>query len=135
MKSRLRSATGFARDTGGAAAVEFAIVSTAFLSFLFAIAYLGLIMFTDATLQWAVEKSSRLAAIDPTVTQTEIAAAVNSYLASANGPTANVTYNVSTSGSVKTGTIAASVTKSYTVPMIKTFDITYTASTSVPIGS
>ena len=126
---------GFARDDGGAAAVEFAIVCTAFLTFLFAIAYLGLILFTNATLQWAVEKSSRLAAVDSTVTQSEISDAVNSYLASANAPAATVSYDVTTSGSVKTANISASFSKSYTVPLINTFHITYTANTSIPLGS
>jgi len=125
----------FARDDGGAAAVEFAIVVTAFLTFLFAIAYLGVIMFTNATLQWAVERGSRLAAIDANVTQSDISTAVNDYLASANAPSATVTYNVTTSGTLKTANISATFSKSYTVPMINTFHITYKADTSVPLGS
>jgi len=134
MPQRFR-ARAFARDTGGAAAVEFAIVSTAFLTFLFAIAYLGIIFFTDATLQWAVEKGSRLAAIDPAVTQTEIATAVNTYLTSANAPAASVSYTVTQSGTMKTAYILATFSKSYTVPMIRTFEITYSANASVPLGS
>jgi len=135
MKTHWLKARAFARDAGGTAAVEFAIVSTAFLTFLFAIAYLGIIFFTDATLQWAVEKSSRLAAINPAVTQTDIANSVNTYLASADAPAASVTYSVTQSGTMKTGTIFATFSKSYTVPMIKTFDITYSANASVPLGS
>lgn len=134
MKPFRRHAKRFGRETGGAAAVEFAIVVAAFLTFLFAIAYIGMIVFTNATLQWAVEKSSRLAAINPAVTQSQIASAVNAYLASANAPSADVAYSVTTSGTMKTGTITAHFSKSYTVPMIKTFDITYTATTSVPLS-
>ncbi len=133
MSMRRFGTKAFARDAGGAAAVEFAIVCSAFLMFLFAIAYLGIIMFTDATLHWAVEKSSRLAVINASVTQSEIASAVNSYLASADAPAASVTYTVSQSGTLKTGQIVASFTKQYTVPMIRTFEINYSATTSVPL--
>jgi len=69
------------------------------------------------------------------VTQTDIANSVNTYLASADAPAASVTYSVTQSGTMKTGTIFATFSKSYTVPMIKTFDITYSANASVPLGS
>lgn len=123
------------RDNDGAAAVEFAIVSVAFLTFLFAIAYMAIILFTNATLQWAVEKSARLVAINPNVTQSEISDAINTYLASADAPAANVTYSTTQSGTINTGNISASFSKSYTVPLINTFTINFMAATSVPLGS
>lgn len=124
-----------ARDEGGAAAVEFAVVSVAFFMFIFAIAYIGIIMFTNATLQWAVESGSRLAAIDQTATQGDISDAVNRYLASANAPPATVNYSISQSGALKTATISASFSESYSVPLISTFNIDYNATTSVPLAN
>lgn len=123
------------REEDGAAAVEFAIVSVAFLMFLFAIAYVGIIVYTNATLQWAVERGSRLAAIDPNVTQSTVSSAINSYLTAARAPTATVSYSVTTSGTMKTGNISATFDRTYTVPLIKTFSIRYRATTSVPLGS
>ena len=60
MSRRTRIAGRLLRNEDGAAAVEFAIVSVAFLTFIFAIAYIGIIIYTNATLQWAVERASRL---------------------------------------------------------------------------
>lgn len=126
---------GLLRDEGGTAAIEFAIVSIAFLSFVFAIAYMGIILFTNATLQWAVEDGARLAEINPAATQSDISDAVNNYLGSIDAETASVSYSVSQSGSTKTGTILASVSESYIVPLINDFTINYEASTTVPLSS
>jgi Flp pilus assembly protein TadG len=125
----------FADDERGAAAVEFAVVSVAFFMFIFAIAYIAIIMFTNATLQWAVESGSRLAAINQSATQSDISNAVNNYLAAANAPSATVDYSVSQTGTLKTATISASFSESYSVPLINTFAIDYNATTSVPLAN
>ena len=125
---------GFARDTGGAAAVEFALVSVAFFAMLFGIMYMAVIVFTNASLQWAVSEASRLPEINPSVSQSEIANAINQKLSTTGITNASVTYSVSQSGTTKTGTIAASFDKTYTVPMIDTFNIHYSAQTTVPLG-
>ena len=135
MTRRLFEWRDFARDTNGAAAVEFAIVSVAFFAFLFAIAYVAIILFPNATLQWAVESASRLAAINTAVTQGEIADAVDGYLSSAGVSNANVTYTVTQSGTMKIASISASFDKTYVVPLIDSFEIHFSASTSVPQGS
>ena len=135
MKWAMRNCRRLVRDEGGVAAVEFAIVSVAFFAFIFAIAYIGIIMFTNATLQWAVESGSRVAAINQSATQSDISEAINSYLASANAPPATVDYTVSQSGTLKTATISASFSESYSVPLFSTFNIDYNASTSVPLAN
>ena len=126
---------GFMGDDSGAAAVEFAVVSVAFFAFIFAIAYVGIFMFTNATLQWAVESGSRLAAIDQSATQSDISDAVNSYLTAANAPLATVSYTVSQAGALKLATVSASFSETYSVPLINTFNINYNASTSVPLAN
>ena len=123
------------RDEDGTAAIEFALVSVPFFMFLFAIAYIAIFAFNYATLQWAVAKASRLPEINSAVTQSEIASAVDSYLSDAGIAGASVTYSVSQNGSVKTANISATYERSYSVPLINTFDIHYTASSSVPLGS
>jgi Flp pilus assembly protein TadG len=120
----MRSA--LARDEQGAAAVEFAIVSVAFFSFIFAIGYAGIMLFTDMALHWAVERSVRLAVIDSATTQTAIASEVNGFLTSLGIPAATVTYSVA-AGTVPTAHINATLTQTYTVPLISTMNITYTA--------
>ena len=116
----------FARDETGAAAVEFAMVSVAFFSFIFAIGYAGIMLFTDLALHWAVERSTRVAVINATATQTAIQTQVNCFLASLGIPAATVTYTV-TAGTPPVAHIHATLAQTYTVPLITTANITYIA--------
>ncbi len=125
----------FVGDAGGAAAVEFALVSVAFFSLLFGIIFLAIFLYTNATLQWAISRAARLPEIDTAVSQSTIAAAINSDLSTAGITDASVTYSVTQSGTTKVGTISASFERTYEVPLIDTFNIHYAATTSVPLGS
>jgi len=124
----------FTRDQGGAAAVEFAIVSSAFVGFILGIAYLGIMLYTDLAVHWALEKGARVAAVNTATTQTAVAAAINGYLNGMGVSSATVTYTVATS-TITRAHITATLTKTYDVPMIKTFTINFSASTYVPQSS
>ncbi|MBU6297999.1 MAG: pilus assembly protein [Alphaproteobacteria bacterium] len=126
---------GFLRHDGGAAALEFALVASAFFALVTGIAYIVIMLFNNLSLDWAVEHAARLAAINKSVTQTQIASAVNDYLTSVNLPTATVQYSVTTVNNVQTASISASYQQSYTVPFVSTFDITFSSSADVPQGS
>jgi len=122
-------------DEGGAAAVEFALVSTAFLAMVIGLCYIGIMLFNNMSLQWAVEKAARVAEINTAATQSDIADAVNSYLASEGLPNATVVYSSSVSGGVTSATIQASYSQSYALPMISTFHINFSSNLTVPIAS
>jgi Flp pilus assembly protein TadG len=123
-----------ARNQGGAAAVEFAIVSSVFLSFILGIAYLGIMLYTDLAVHWALEKGARVAEIDTSTTQTAVAAAINGYLSGMHVSSATVTYTVS-NATITRAYITASLTKTYSIPFIRTFTITFSANTYVPQSS
>lgn len=114
------------RDDGGATAVEFALVSSVFVSFVFGIFYTALMLFTNLSLNWAVQRAIRAASINPAVTQSTLASEVNGYLSSVGLPSATITYVV-TGGTLPTAHLSASLAQSYTVPLIATFHITYAA--------
>jgi Flp pilus assembly protein TadG len=134
MKRRnLRSLLRLASDNSGAAAVEFALVSTAFLMLVFGIAYLAIMLHHKATLQWAVENAIRTAAINTTVTQSQMQTTLNGYLTQTGMPSATVTYSVA-SGAIPVATLTASFSQNYTVPFISTFHITYSATAKTPQG-
>ena len=135
MRCSLARYCRFVGDDSGAAAVEFAIVSSAFFTLLFGICYVGIIFFDKASLQWAVERGSRLAMVNTSVTQTDIAAAVNQYLTDAGLPQATVLYSVSNASGYPVANIQASFERSYTLPFVSTFDITFSSSTYVPQAS
>jgi Flp pilus assembly protein TadG len=123
------------RDQQGAVAVEFALVSSAFFALLIGLCYLGVMLFNNMSLQWAVEKAARVAEINAAATQSDIQTAVNSYLSSVGLPNATVAYSSSVSNGVTTGTITASYSQSYTLPMISTFNINFSSNLSVPLAS
>jgi Flp pilus assembly protein TadG len=125
----------FARDASGAASVEFAIISTVFIVLMFGMSYAAIMLFDRASLQWAVERASRLAVIDVNASQAEIASSINDYLAGAGLPSADVEYSVSNSSGYPIANIQASFQRTYTVPLVATFNVNFSASTYVPRGS
>jgi Flp pilus assembly protein TadG len=122
-------------DESGAAAVEFALVSTAFLAMTIGLCYIGIMLFNNMSLQWAVEKAARVAEINSAATQSDIASAVNSTLAAEGLPNATVAYSSSVSGGVTVATIQASYSQTYTLPMVSTFHINFSSNLSVPVAS
>lgn len=123
------------RDQEGAVAVEFALVSSAFLALLIGLCYLGIMLFNNMSLNWAVEKAARVAEINAAATQSDIQGAVNSYLSSVGLPNATVLYSSSTTNGVTTATITASYSQTYVLPMISTFNINFSSNLSVPLAS
>jgi len=130
----LRLLKRIASEDSGAAAVEFAIVSTAFIALVFGITYLGIMLNNKAMLQWAVEATIRKAAINTTVSQTQLTTDLNNYLSSAGLPSATVTYNV-VSGAIPVATLTGTFNQTYVIPYVSTFNITYSATAQVPQGS
>jgi Flp pilus assembly protein TadG len=114
--------------------VEFALVATAFMSFLFGTFYMGIMMFTDVAVHWATERAARLATVNTSVSQGAIASAVNGYLTGLGIPTATVAYSVG-GGSFPVAHITTTLAQTYTVPLISTFNVTYTAEVYVPQGA
>lgn len=124
-----------ARNESGATAVEFSLVVVAFIVMVFGISYVGLMLFHKSSLKWAVERAARSAAIDTTITQSAMQTAVNGYLSGMGVPTATVTYVTGTSSGVPVGTLTASFTRNYTLPLVTTFTMTFTETAIIPQGS
>lgn len=123
----------FAADQDGAAAVEFALVSVAFLTLVFGILYVAIMEYNNMSLEWALTKASRMAEINNAVTQSDLSQAVNDYLSSAGLPNATVTYTSKTSSTgLRSAYIAASYQRTFMVPMISSFDITFSSNITVP---
>jgi Flp pilus assembly protein TadG len=122
----------FVRNASGAAAVEFAIISGVFIMMIFGIIYMGIILHTNATLQWAVENSVRTAVIAESTTQAQMTTKVNGLLSSMNMPNADtVSYAVSGT-SPPIATLTANLTRTYTIPMLGSYTINYTATAKMP---
>ena len=132
IKRMLRRSARFALATSGAAAVEFAIISVVFITMIFGIIYLGIMLHTNATLQWAVENSVRSAVIAESTTQAQMTTKVNGLLTSVNMPNAdNINYSVSGT-SPPIATLTADLTRTYTIPLLGSYTINYTATAKMP---
>jgi Flp pilus assembly protein TadG len=132
MKRTPHQIARFASDASGAAAVEFAIVSGVFILMIFGIIYMGIILHTNATLQWAVENSVRAAVITESTTQAQMTTKVNGFLSQMNMPNAdNVSYAVAGT-TPKIATLTADLTRTYTIPMLGSYTISYTATAKMP---
>jgi Flp pilus assembly protein TadG len=120
---------------GGATAIEFAIVANVFIVFVMVIAYFGIMLFNTASLDWAVNDAVRIASVDPAADQTAISAAINDRLSKFGLSSATVTYTKETVNSIQTGHIQASYVQTYSIPFLRTFDMTYSSQAYVPVGS
>jgi Flp pilus assembly protein TadG len=120
------------RAEDGTAALEFAIVGNAFIMFLVAVFYLGLMLWDSSSLDWAVQKGARLAALSSSVSQSDVSTAVNGYLNSIGISNATVSYSVAASSGVNVATVSATMTKTYTVPLFSDVHLTLTSTAKVP---
>ena len=133
MKRRsLHSLARLMIEESGATAVEFALVSIAFITFVFGIAYSAIMLHSHTALQWAVETTVRRAAIEPNVTQTDLQTDVNALLTSSHMPNATISYSVAAVGTVNVATLTATFTRTYTIPFVATFNTTFSATSSTP---
>jgi Flp pilus assembly protein TadG len=122
----------FLRETHGASAVEFALVSTAFISLVMGVCYIAIMLFNNMSLEWAMARAARIAEINKAATQSDIATAINTYLAANGLPNATVTYTSAVSGGLRSATIGASYSQTYDVPMISSFNIKFSSNIVVP---
>lgn len=125
----------FLRTGSGSAAVQFAIVGPVFTAFLFAILGLGKMYFDTETLQTAVESAGRMIALNSSVTQSQLTTAVQNGLGPIGNPSVTVNYATVTINGVSVGHLSATLTRSYWVPLITTYNMTYTADTYLPPSS
>jgi hypothetical protein len=122
----------FMREQNGSSAVEFALVSIAFMSLVFGICYLAIMLFNDMSLDWAMARAARIAEINKAATQTDIANAINTYLTGNGLPKATVIFSSTVSGGLRSASIAASYSQTYDVPMISSFNINFSSNITVP---
>jgi Flp pilus assembly protein TadG len=122
-------------DNSGAAAVEFAIVSSVFFAFVIGIAYVAIMLYNNASLNYAVEDAARSVALNNATTLDQIKSKVNTYMTSQGLHSATVQYTTFAINNVPTGHIAANYIQTYTIPFVHTFNITYRADAYVPLQS
>lgn len=91
--------------------------------------------FDTQTLQTAVESAGRMMALNSNVTQSQLQTAIQNGLGSIGNPTVTVNYATVTINGVSVGHLSATLTRSYTVPLITTYNMNYTADTYLPAST
>jgi Flp pilus assembly protein TadG len=120
--------------TAGSAAVEFAIVSPMLLALLFAIIYVGKMYLDTQTLQGAVESAGRMIVLNSGTTHDQLQTAIQNQLGVIGSPTITVSYTTTIVSGQSMGHLAATMTRTYMVPFITTYNMNYTADTYVPLA-
>ena len=115
----------------GQSTVELAFVLTAFLGLLFGIINIGLALWTQGSLYYAVEAAARCASVSATTCGSASATqtyALNQYFGQSLGGTNPFTYSATGCGH----TVTASYTYSLSIPLFPTYSLPLSATACYP---
>jgi Flp pilus assembly protein TadG len=120
------------RCDSGAAAIEMAIVVTAFLGMLFGIVNLGLLLWTQTSLHFAVESAARCASVNTTTCGTSDAIttyALNQYAGESLGGTNPFSYSAAGGCGHQ---VSAAYTYALAIPLYGSYSIPLSAKACFP---
>lgn len=127
------SADRLARDESGATAIEFAIVAPVCLAMMFGILQFGWALHCAASARFALERAMRSVTLNPTMTETQLASAVEADLAAIADPDeVTVTLRRETIAGASSAVGTATLTTEVGVPTLYTYPITFTATVVTP---
>ena len=127
------------RDEGGATAVEFAMISGAFLIMLFGIIEVGRIFWTWNALQYATEETARYAIVHTAASSSDLSDYAFQAMSGINTDVSASSLTVLTSSPTVAGVSFVQVDSSYVFSTLTSFlpdsisSLTLTASARVPI--
>lgn len=121
-----------AHDAGGAAAVEFAMIAPVLFTSIVGLLMLGMAYYEGATLQWSLERTLRAAMIDPSMTASDIEAALNERLEAIGSPDIDFSYVIDNSGSVSMAVVTAGYEVPLRVPFVPDMALHFSAESVAP---
>jgi Flp pilus assembly protein TadG len=127
MPPRRPTAATWSRDESGAAAVEFALISTVLITLIFGIFNTGWAIYCGADVRHAIERSARIYIAKPTATETELRTAIESHLMTVPLSDVALTVTKPTVSGAQVAQIAWTYNYTISIPFIPTV--------VVPLGS
>jgi len=126
----------FINSRKGATAVEFALIAPVFLIMVIGVFELGRAMWIKASMQYAVEETTRYAIVNTGASTSTLAAYAQSAYSSSGINITGATFNASqaTSGGKTYVTITGSFNFSVLVPIVPMPDVTLSAKSRIPIS-
>jgi Flp pilus assembly protein TadG len=121
-----------ARDSSGAAAVEFAMIAPVLFASICGILMLGMAYYEGATVQWSLERTLRAAMIDPDVTEQDIEDALNEQLEAIGSPEIDFSYVIDNTGSVPVAVASADYEIPLHVPFMPDLALHFSAESVAP---
>lgn len=123
----------FVGATGGASALEFALIAPVFFTMMFGTIQIGIAYYYAGSVQFALERTARITMVDQDMSQGEVQAAFANELANFTNQTVDVSYSVDDSGDVPIGQFAATYVHEIVVPFIPSFEVSFAVETRVPL--
>lgn len=124
----------FVGDRSGATAIEFAVAAPLFLAFLFLVVLGGWALHGAVSVRHALETASRQLSLDPSLSQSEMAAAINARIAYLGDPNVTVGLTMEApSGGIKLAHATAVYLFKLDVPFLNSLDLRYEATITVPL--
>lgn len=123
----------FLRRSDGTSAIEFALLAPVFFAMVFTLIQLGWCYFNAASVQWALDRATRIAAIDPDVTQGDLQTFISSELAGLTNKQVSLSYSVDTSGTLPILELGTVYTHSMHIPFVDDYTLSFNLNTSTPL--
>ena len=133
MARKLSLARRFGTAGGGTSAVEFALILPPFVMLLVGIFELSHMMFVSSSVQYSIERAARFAAIDPGVSDDDIANEIASLLQVSNAPYVDITISRTTIGMTNVARVSAHYDHIVSAPFIPEFTVGWDFETNVPL--
>lgn len=129
----MRTMKRFCNATGGASALEFALVLPVFATMLFGTIQMGLAFYFAGSVQYALERTARLTMVEQDMSASQVQTAFSNELAPFTDQNIDVSYNVDNSGDVPIAQLTANYQHDFVIPFVPSFSVTFTADTRVPL--
>jgi hypothetical protein len=126
-------ANRLAREEGGAAAVEFAMIAPPLFAMILGILALGMAYYEGATIQWSLERGLRTAMVYPDTTAEAIEAAMQEELALIGSPDVDFSYEIDDDGEVPLAIVRADYVIPIRVPFLPDVSLRFTAENVAPV--
>lgn len=129
----MRTMKRFWKTTGGASALEFALVLPVFATMLFGTIQMGLAYYFAGSVQYALERTARLTMVEQDMSASQVQTAFSNELATFTDQDIDVNYVVDSSGDVPIAQLTANYQHDFVIPFAPAFSVTFTAETRVPL--
>ena len=128
----MRSWKRFCSATGGASALEFALILPVFAAMLFGSIQMGLAYYYAGSVQYALERTARLAMVDQDMSTGQVQSAFANELSTFTTQNIQLSYTVDSSGDVPIAQFSATYEHEFVIPFVPSFTIDFPVETRVP---